>query len=108
VPGIINAAVNDLTKVNGDLLLDGTLNVTPLAGFGVGVYRLFDYTGTLIDNGLDVGSLPAGLAGFIDLSTPNQVNLDVVAVPEPSTLVLASIGLLGLSWAVRRRRFGVR
>ncbi|MDG2535716.1 autotransporter-associated beta strand repeat-containing protein [Sphingomonas sp. HITSZ_GF] len=72
------AGVSDHIQVNGDLVLDGTLNVTDLGGFGVGVYRLIDYTGGLTDNGLVIGTLPAGAnAPHINLQTSvgNQVNL---------------------------------
>jgi autotransporter-associated beta strand protein len=72
------AGVSDRIQVNGDLTLDGTLNVTDLGGFGVGVYRLVDYTGTLTNNGLTIGTLPAGAnAPHINLQTAvgQQVNL---------------------------------
>ena len=72
------AGVSDRIQVNGDLTLDGTLNVTDLGGFGVGVYRLIDYTGSLTDNGLVIGALPAGAnVPHINLQTSvgNQVNL---------------------------------
>jgi len=74
--GVAGGALNDLVVVNGDLTLDGILNVTTSAGgsFGVGVYRVFDYGGALIDNGLTLGSTPAGNA-FIQTSVANQVNL---------------------------------
>lgn len=72
------AGVSDRIQVNGDLTLDGTLNVTDLGGFGVGVYRLIDYTGALTDNGLAIGALPAGSnVPHINLQTSvgNQINL---------------------------------
>ncbi|GGF88688.1 hypothetical protein GCM10007301_55800 [Azorhizobium oxalatiphilum] len=49
-----------LFQVNGALTLDGTLNVTNTGAFGVGVYRLFNYGGTLTDNGLAIGTVPGG------------------------------------------------
>lgn len=72
------AGTSDRIQVNGDLTLDGTLNVTDLGGFGVGVYRLIDYTGALTDNGLVIGTLPAGAnVPHINLQTSvgNQINL---------------------------------
>ncbi|NIJ65170.1 autotransporter-associated beta strand protein [Sphingomonas leidyi] len=72
------AGASDRIQVNGDLTLGGRLNVTDLGGFGVGVYRLIDYSGRLIDNGLTIGSLPAGAnAPHINLQTSvgQQVNL---------------------------------
>ncbi|WP_253256654.1 autotransporter-associated beta strand repeat-containing protein [Stenotrophomonas sp. VV52] len=68
--------------VNGDLALDGTLNVTDLGGFGDGVYRLIDYTGALTNNGLSLGSLPvAVLPGqlLVQTAVGQQVNLVVSA-----------------------------
>ena len=106
VPGIAGSGVNDLTIVNGNLTLAGTLNVAALAGFGAGVYQLFDYTGSLADNGLTLGSLPAGFTYKIDELTPGQVNLDVAAVPEPGTIVLAMISAALLGIGKLRRRKG--
>ncbi len=71
-------ALNDLVKVNGNLVLDGTLHVTTSAGgsFGPGLYRLIKYTGTLTDNVLDLGATPA-LPGdlFVQTRVANEVNL---------------------------------
>ncbi|MEE4453135.1 autotransporter-associated beta strand repeat-containing protein [Novosphingobium resinovorum] len=72
------AGASDRLQVNGNLTLDGTLNVTDLGGFGIGVYRLADYTGTLTDNGLDIGVLPTGIDGddvTVQTSVTSQVNL---------------------------------
>ncbi len=73
VPG---GPLNDLVNVGGDLTLDGTVNVTQTAGgsFGPGVYRMFNYSGALTNNGLTVGSLPSGTA-FVQTALANQVNL---------------------------------
>ncbi|NER64969.1 hypothetical protein G3436_15215 [Pseudomonas sp. MAFF212427] len=69
-----------LINVGGNLTLDGKLNVTDIGGFDSGVYRLIDYTGTLINNGLNIGSVPNGVVpGDLDVQTAinNQVNLVV-------------------------------
>lgn len=69
-----------LVGVTGDLTLDGKLNVSNAGGFGLGVYRLFDYGGQLTDNGLILGVLPSGVqAGDLALQTSvgKQVNLVV-------------------------------
>lgn len=67
-----------LFKVNGNLVLDGTLNATDAGGFGNGVYRVIDYTGLLTDNGMNVGALPSG-TGIVQTAVANQVNLVVNA-----------------------------
>jgi len=75
---VAGGALNDLVKVNGNLQLDGTLNVAQSKGgvFGAGVYRLIDYTGTLTDNGLDIGSTPTAAKNLqVQTSVAQQVNL---------------------------------
>lgn len=63
--------------VNGDLTLDGTLNVTKATDFGAGVYGIISYTGTLTDNGLTVASLGSGFGGMVQTSQEGEVNLVV-------------------------------
>ncbi len=73
---------SDLIIVNGDLTLDGTLNVTDAGGFGAGLYRLVDYGGTLTDNGLDIGTAPTGYDSTnltVQTATVGEVNLLVDA-----------------------------
>ena len=74
-----------LFDVATDMMLDGTLNVRDAGGFGSGLYRLFDYGGTLYDNGLSVGATPTGYAASdltVQTSVANQVNL-LVGTPLP-------------------------
>lgn len=73
---VVGGVLNDLTTVGGNLVLDGTLNVTASAGgtFGPGVYRVFSYEGTLTNNGLVGGTIPS--TGYsIQTSIDHQVNL---------------------------------
>ncbi|MBJ2156549.1 autotransporter outer membrane beta-barrel domain-containing protein [Variovorax sp. IB41] len=75
---VAGGALNDLVRVNGNLQLDGTLNVAQSKGgvFGAGVYRLIDYTGTLTDNGLDIGSAPTAAKNLqVQTAVAQQVNL---------------------------------
>jgi len=75
---------SDLIDVNGDLTLDGTLNVTALTDFGMGTYRLIDYSGALTDNGLDIGTTPDGFLTSdltLQTATANQINL-LVGTPS--------------------------
>jgi T5SS/PEP-CTERM-associated repeat protein len=79
---------SDQIVVNGNLTLNGTLNVFSAAGFGVGTNTLFTYTGTLTTNGspsiLTIGSTPNGSLTYkIDISTVGQVNLDVTGASNP-------------------------
>lgn len=71
--------INDLLNVTGALTLDGILNVSPLSGFGAGVYRLINYGSLTANNGLAFGSTPAGYTYGLDLATAGQVNLLVNA-----------------------------
>ncbi len=65
-----------LTGTTNNLTLDGSLTVTNAGGLTTGLYTLFTYAGALTDNTLTV-TMPIGYTGVIDLSTPNQVNLNV-------------------------------
>ena len=74
---VVGGALNDLVNIGGNLTLDGTLNVavTPSGAFDIGLYRIANYGGTLTDNGLSVGTMPAGADVFVQTSVANQVNL---------------------------------
>lgn len=108
----VGGGVNDLVVVAGPLTLDGILNVTEigagsfLSANGGDTWRLFNYSDSInfTDNGLSLGSMPTlqpGLYFAIDTSTPNQVNL--IVVPEPSSIVLLLGGVAALTLAQRRR-----
>lgn len=75
--GMAGGALNDLINVSGDLRLGGTLNVSSSLGsvFGAGVYRIINYGGSLTDNGLALGDMPAGSTNTIQTSIGGQVNL---------------------------------
>ncbi|OWT74341.1 MULTISPECIES: autotransporter-associated beta strand repeat-containing protein [unclassified Achromobacter] len=84
--GAATSTPQPLVQVNGNLTLDGQLNVTDagagssLGQFGLGSYRVFGYTGVLVDNGLTIGSIPAGFTPdqlALQTSISNQVNLVV-------------------------------
>lgn len=70
---------NSLFDVKGDLTLGGTLNVTEdVGGFGAGVYRIFDYGGTLTDSGMAIGTVPGTsdvARMWIQTNYDHQVNL---------------------------------
>jgi len=63
-----------------NLTLDGSLEVTACAGFGPGVYTLFEWVDGIIDNGLVIGSMPPGYLGVLsvdNVSNPKTVKLTV-------------------------------
>jgi|GEM_PF-1986578 len=72
-----NGAFNDLTQVNGNLTLAGTLNVLASAGgsFDPGVYRVFNYTGTLSGPGLAIGTTPPPGSVSVQTAVAHEVNL---------------------------------
>lgn len=75
---LVNA--HDRLRVNGDLTLDGFLDIaTPPGGnFDVGVYRLIDYRGRLTDRTIDIRHIPADsdrAALSVQATVPGQVNL---------------------------------
>ncbi len=74
----VGNSANDLVTVDGNLTLDGLLNVTSSGSFSQGTYRLFNYGGSLVNNGLTIQSLPTGFnAGDFVIQTDiaGQVNL---------------------------------
>ncbi|MCL2790875.1 MAG: autotransporter-associated beta strand repeat-containing protein, partial [Desulfobulbus sp.] len=74
---VVGGTLNDLVVVHGDLTLGGTLNVTTSVGgsFDPGIYRVISYDGSLIDNGLTLGTMPDGSVDSIQTSVDKQVNL---------------------------------
>lgn len=71
-------SLTPLFDVAGDIVLDGTLNVVNLGGFGAGVYRLFNYGGDLDDRGLEIGTVPQGYDAdnlTIQTAMAGQINL---------------------------------
>jgi len=73
---VVGGAFNDLTVVQGNLTLDGTLNVETSEGgsFDPGVYRVISYAGSMTNNGLTIGTIPSP-DFFLQTSVDHQVNL---------------------------------
>jgi len=73
------AGTGDLVTVGGNLTLNGaTLNVNADPDFGPGLYRLFNYSGTLTETngGISFGTVPTGDTLSIQtLTTDKQINL---------------------------------
>jgi autotransporter-associated beta strand protein len=82
---ILNPGAVLSTRLPGTVLtvsqaptLAGTVNITAAAGFGPGTYTLLNYSGTLTNNGLAVGTTPNATYGYlIDTNTAGQVKLIV-------------------------------
>ncbi|MBE1206449.1 autotransporter-associated beta strand repeat-containing protein [Aminobacter carboxidus] len=71
-------AQSDRIDVDGDLVLDGILNVSGGNDFGAGIYRLINYGGTLTDNGLVIGAVPGAFQASdltIQTEVAKQINL---------------------------------
>jgi fibronectin-binding autotransporter adhesin len=75
----------DRVAVDGDLVLGGVLNVAGLSGFGAGTYTLMTCSGTLVDNGLSLGSVPDPRLAYHLRTAPGKV---VLTVGMPSTTIL--------------------
>ncbi|MFA9438638.1 beta strand repeat-containing protein [Uliginosibacterium sp. sgz301328] len=80
----VGGALNDLTTVNGNLTLDGRIDVLDQGQtLGPGVYRIINYSGALTDNGLTVGNyvdvtdtMTRVLTGLsVQTAVPGQINL---------------------------------
>lgn len=100
----INMTASALT-LNNQEFTDFTF--LPETGFGIGTF-------TLIDAGTITGSLGASTTGIINFGgtdynaalavSGNDLVLNVAAIPEPNTLVMAGLGLLGFAGLRLRRR----
>ena len=102
----VGGGINDLITGVTDLTLDGLLKVTAstgsFAGVTSGIWRLFNYSGSLTDHSVTLNTMPTldnGYSWFLDTATANQVNLTIV--PEPAAALLGGLGMLCL---LRRRR----
>jgi VCBS repeat-containing protein len=104
----MGSSTNDKVAITGNLTLDGSLNISPLAGFTNGTYTLMTYGGTLTDNGLTVGSAPAGYTyqinaagGVVQLvvtvaggNVPPAAGNDSYSVDEDVLLIVTAPGVL--------------
>ncbi len=101
----VGSGINDYTIVNGDLTLDGTINLTSPTELTNGVYTLVHYTGAFNDNGLLIGSNFGNGGGqtYSIMTDTNAGNVNLVVVPEPGTLVLG-LGFGAMTLLGRKRR----
>ena len=80
---------SDRATVTGNLTLDGTVNVTAVAGFGAGSYTILTYTGSLTNKILAIGTLPEGYLATLDTTTTGQVKLVVTRINAAPQIALA-------------------
>lgn len=100
---------HDSVVINGNLTLDGILNISDAGLDQIGSFTLMSYTGTLIDNGLLVGNMPAGWTYNLSVDEVAKiVRLNVTSIssiPEPATAqLLAGLGVLAAVALLRRER----
>lgn len=69
--------VSDRVDITGNLTLDGVIDVIAGPGFAAGTYRIFNYSGSLVNNTLTVGIMPVGYFATVSVSTPTDVDLIV-------------------------------
>ena len=92
---------------SGGLTLAGILNISDSGGFNTNApYVLFNYTGPVTNNGLQIGTVPAGyLASDFSFSLTNgQINFLYSPVPEPTTVVQFFLSAMLLVPLLLRRR----
>jgi len=105
----VGATADRIVIAAGKLLVNpggGIINITPLAGFGPGIYDLMDFPSGQA-SGLDNLSLTStSIPGYVLSlqSAGNAERLVVSSVPEPSTLMMLCVAAGALSSRVRRRR----
>ncbi len=73
-------------QIDGDVRLDGVLQVTDEGGFGPGLYRMIDYGGVLDDQGWEVAPLPIG-------SPPTQLSLQTSVAGQVNLINAAGVAL---------------
>jgi hypothetical protein len=98
-PDIVGGGINDLLVVNGDLDLNGLVNVFGINDFGPGTYTLIDVKGALNPGVFALGFVPIdGLPYRLIISDPAGPGAQLLlSVPEPmAALPLALLWLLAI------------
>jgi autotransporter-associated beta strand protein len=79
--------IGDQIIVNGNVVLNGTLNVRASGPIPNGTYPIIRHTGSRSGSGLTLGTTPAGYSIALDQSAPNEVRLVVSGGVDPVSLV---------------------
>lgn len=105
----VDPTLNDLLDIEGNLTLDGVLNILDAGNFGPGSYKLMDYTGSITNLGVEIGSVPNDQLGYSVVVNPGSVVLNVTTapfvtlVPEPGCMTLILLAPAFTARRVRRR-----
>ncbi|NQT37286.1 MAG: autotransporter-associated beta strand repeat-containing protein, partial [Planctomycetes bacterium] len=113
--GTAQGAEYDWIEVNGGAAdVGGLLDIVLVDGFRPATHSTFDVltaTGGVTDSGITLNWDPTPLLpaqywthSIADLGAGAQALRLEVAAPEPSSAILAVLGLLGLAWFARRRK----
>lgn len=108
VPNVVGGP-NDLLTVDGPIILDGILNVNGLENFGVGVYTIALFGGSVTNNVVELGMAPPDYSYEIIcqqsfVGSSKELLLIVSAVPEPASIGMVAVAGLMLARRARRNR----
>jgi hypothetical protein len=100
---------NAVLKIGSGVLNFDDFTFTPVNGFGLGTYTLFDTAQTIVGSLGTGASLWGRVGGNPAVLTLSGDGTDLLlnVVPEPSTLALLGFGFAGLLGWHRRRRSGL-
>ena len=94
-----------IVTTSGGLTLDGILNISDSGGFNpTNAYVLFNYTGPLTDNGLQIGTVPAGYQPSDFALSLTNGQLSFMPAPEPSSVAEFLLGAALLLALFLRKR----
>lgn len=82
-PGTVGEGVNDLVMVEGDLALNGQLEIVNRGGFDEGEYTLIRYSGALLVGSLNPIAVPGDAEVMVDTSVAGEIRLLVADFFEP-------------------------
>ena len=100
--GAPDDATNSQVTVNGNLSLNGTLQLIAKTGFGAGIYTVATYTGSLTGSGFQSVVAPAGYVANVIASLPGQLRLQVfsaTAISPANNAMLSFAESVILDWA---------
>jgi len=92
---------SDTIAVSGDLTLDGTINLSPSAGFASGSYTVITCAGILTNDTVAIGTVPAGKGCRLSVTAHAVTVLCTTAIitaePRDTAIVRGTNGSISLS-----------